>query len=74
MNMFIGKDSGLSPGDRNRIDFSLRVDTEENMYGPRVLVVSSLFNGDTIKQWMTAFDANEFILRSPELGKSIKSA
>ncbi|MDR3576465.1 MAG: hypothetical protein P4L50_21580 [Anaerolineaceae bacterium] len=56
------------------IDFSLRVDTEENCFGPKVQVVISMFNGAIIKKWMTAFEATDFVLRNPTLGVSIRSA
>jgi hypothetical protein len=56
------------------VDFSLRVDTEENTFGPNVLVVISMFNGTIVKEWMTAFEATDFVLRNPALGVSIRSA
>ena len=59
---------------RSPIDFSLRVDTEENFFGPNVQVVISMFNGSVIREWMTAFEATDFVLRNPALGVSIHSA
>ena len=56
------------------VDFSLRVDTEESIFGPNVLVVGSMFNGAVWKEWMTAFEATDFVLRNPALGVSIRSA
>jgi len=56
------------------VDFSLRVDTEENIFGPNVMVVISMFNGTVLKEWMTAFEATDFVLRNPALGVSIRSA
>jgi hypothetical protein len=56
------------------IDFSLRVETEQNIFGANVLVVASMFNGNIQKEWMSAFEATDFVLRNPALGVSIRSA
>jgi hypothetical protein len=74
MNAFIGDDKRLYGSNNRRIDFSLRVATEENMFGPKVLVVIHMFNGNIQREWMTAFEANDFVLRNSALGVSIKSA
>lgn len=57
-----------------KVDFSLRVETESNLFGPQVLVVIRLFNGETKNLWMSAFEATDFVLRNPALGVSIRSA
>ncbi len=51
-------------------DFSIRVDTEENQFGSKVLVVISMLNGEIKKDWMTAFEAPDFVLRNPALGSA----
>jgi len=56
------------------VDFSLRVDAEDDQFGSKVLVVYNKFNGDRCKEWMPAFEAVEFVLRNPQMGDSISSA
>ncbi|MCE1254963.1 MAG: hypothetical protein LWX83_15630 [Anaerolineae bacterium] len=56
------------------VDFSLRVDTELDMFGPKVLVVIQTFSGEEYKEWMPVCMATDFVLRNPALGVSIKSA
>ncbi|MDR3575033.1 MAG: hypothetical protein P4L50_14325 [Anaerolineaceae bacterium] len=73
MDTFVDYRVGVSKKS-SPVDFSLRVDTEENTFGPNVLVVASMFNGTVVKEWMTAFEATDFVLRNPALGVSIKSA
>ena len=63
----------LSVINSRSIDFSLRVYTEENIFGPNVLVVSKMFNGDVKKEWMTVFEATEYVLRNVANGVSIMS-
>ena len=74
METFIGKNKSFYNKRNGSVDFSMRVDTEESIFGSIVLVVISLFNGNVEQEWMSAFEANDFVLRNPALGVSIKSA
>ncbi len=56
------------------VDFSLRVLTEENLFGPPVLLIQNLFNGDVKKEWMPAALAVDSLLRNPANGLIIRSA
>ena len=56
------------------IDFSLRVMTEENMFGPPVKVIQRLFNGDLQEEWMPVALAVDTVLRNPANGLVFQSA
>lgn len=56
------------------IDFSLRVFTEENFFGPPVRVIQKLFNGEVQEEWMPVALAVESVLRNPANGLVIQSA
>lgn len=58
----------------DRIDFSLRVETEEEMFGPQVKVVRKLFNGTVDEEWMPVGLAVDSVLRNPANGIVIQSA
>jgi hypothetical protein len=56
------------------IDLSLRVDTEEELFGPQVLLIQNLFNGEVVKEWMPVALAVDSVLRNPTNGLVIRSA
>ncbi len=56
------------------VDFSLRVYTEENVFGPPVLLIQNLFNGEVKKEWLPAALAVDSMLRNPANGLIISSA
>jgi hypothetical protein len=56
------------------IDFSLRVETEEDLLGPNVLVVRTLFNGETCKEWLPAAVAADHMMHHPLNGVVYRSA
>jgi hypothetical protein len=56
------------------IDFSLRVETETDPYGPMVIVVRTLFNGMVEKVRMQAALAADSILGHPGNGVVYRSA
>ncbi len=61
------------------VDFSFREIVNdnselENFFGPTVLVIWQLFNGETKKEWMPAAFAVDSVLRNPLNGIGIKSA
>ncbi|HVN53661.1 MAG TPA: hypothetical protein VMT46_04970 [Anaerolineaceae bacterium] len=56
------------------VDFSLRVYTEENFFGPAVKVIQSLFNGDIQEEWMPVALAVHTVLCDPGNGLVVKSA
>jgi hypothetical protein len=66
--------SDLVDSQGSKVDFSLRVETETNMLGPKVKVVATQMNGEVVEEWMDAFLAVDFVLRNPALGVTIKSA
>ena len=68
------KNNNRRPANSRNVDFSLRVDTEFDMFGPKVLVVFQTFSGQEYKEWMPICMATDFVLRNPALGVSIKSA
>jgi len=68
----VGRTNGGNGNGSN--DFSLRVETEEWLFGPLVEVVIRKFNGQILSEWMSAFEAVDFVLRNPALGESIYSA
>lgn len=56
------------------IDFSIRVETEDDPYGPMVIVVRTLFNGMVEKVRMQAALAADSILGHPGNGVIYRSA
>lgn len=56
------------------VDFSLRVETEDDPYGPMVIVVRTLFNGMVEKVRMQAALAADSILGHPGNGVIYRSA
>jgi hypothetical protein len=56
------------------VDLSLRVHTEEDVFGPRVLLIQCLFNGEIKKEWMPVALAVDSILRNPVNGLTVRSA
>jgi hypothetical protein len=56
------------------IDFSLRVETETDPYGPMVIVVRTMFNGMVEKVRMQAALAADSILGHPGNGVVYRSA
>ena len=56
------------------VDFSLRVETEDDPYGPMVIVVRTLFNGMVEKARMQAALAADSVLRHPGNGVIYRSA
>jgi len=42
----------LDDSKNNEIDFSLRYQTEKDVFGPKVQVIKTLFNGDVEKEMM----------------------
>jgi hypothetical protein len=63
----------------NDVDFSFREIVNDdsdlnNFYGPSVLVIRALFNGEIKREWMPVALAVDTILRNPANGVSIKSA
>jgi len=56
------------------VDFSTREETEEEQYGPMVLVVRTLFNGEQETESMPAALAADCILRHPGNGVIYRSA
>jgi hypothetical protein len=56
------------------VDFSLRVDTEEELFGPSVLLIQNLFNGEIVKEWLPVALAVDSVLRNPVNGLVISSA
>ncbi len=56
------------------IDFSLRILTEENIFGPEVRVVQKYFNGNVREEWMPVALAVDSVLRNPANGLAICSA
>ena len=57
-----------------RVDFSLRVLTEENFFGPEVRVVLRFINGEVKEEWMPVAIAVDRLMRNPENGVAIRSA
>ena len=56
------------------IDFSIRVETEDDPYGPMVIVVRTLFNGMVEKVRMQAALAADSVLSHPGNGVVYRSA
>ncbi len=56
------------------IDFSLRVETEEDHFGPPVKVIQKLFNGEVKEEWLPVALAVDTVLRNPANGLVIRSA
>ncbi len=56
------------------VDFSLRVETEENIFGPVVLLIQNLFNGEVKREWLPVGLAVDSVLRNPINGLIIRSA
>jgi hypothetical protein len=56
------------------VDFSLRVETEENFFGPVVLLIQNLFNGEVKQEWLPVALAVDSMLRNPVNGLVIRSA
>ena len=74
MASILSNGKGLSVSSKSPVDFSLRVYTEEDIFGPNVLVVTKMFNGEVIRNWMTVFEATEYVLRNVANGISIMSS
>ncbi len=56
------------------VDFSLRILTEEDQFGPPVRVIQKLFNGDIQEEWMPVALAVDSLMRNPANGLVIRSA
>ncbi len=56
------------------VDFSLRVETEEDVYGPQVLLIQNFFNGEVKEEWLPVALAVDSLLRNPMNGLAIRSA
>jgi hypothetical protein len=56
------------------VDFSLRVATEEELFGPSVLLIQNLFNGEVVQEWLPVALAVDSVLRNPVNGLIIRSA
>ncbi len=56
------------------IDFSTRVETEVEQYGPVVRVTWTLFNGGVEEEYLPAALAVDNVLRNPANGLVIQSA
>jgi hypothetical protein len=56
------------------VDFSLRVFTEENFFGPPVKVIQQLFNGTIQEVWMPVALAVYTVLSDPDNGLVFQSA
>ncbi len=56
------------------VDFSLRVLTEEDQFGPPVRLIQKLFNGEEKEEWLPVALAVDSLLRNPANGLVIQSA
>jgi hypothetical protein len=50
------------------VDFSLRVYTEECLFGPDVRLIRTLFNGDVQEEWMPVAVACHLMACDPDNG------
>jgi hypothetical protein len=73
MASIIRNNKGFS-SDVNRVDFSLRVNTEQCLFGPNVLVVAKMFSGEVKRAWMGVAEATDFVAHNEALGVSVMSA
>ena len=60
--------------DNNDIDFNLKYDTNDNIFGPIVIIVRTFFNGDIEKEVMPVALAAYDVMTNPYNGLIYKSA